>query len=502
MQHLRNNPWVWMFAVMVFFSGCGTRRESLSAAENIIVYALPDPASEIVECQTATFSVADCINQMSALKSASPTERWTLRIAPGTYSLKEAIVLFDVTRLRIEGAGATETTLIANGLPANRTTLQYFSVVVLDSSDVSLAGFKLSGNGLSGTRGIGACALPTSDIQGLAVEGMLFKDYRGYNFIAGNSLLPEHFTAIISDYGSTTAPGKQPLKALARYLSQLPPESLYCGGGIRNVSFARNTIQMRSVGFYFVPPTTLLTRSVAMPSPNTQGNAVPTWYSQSRELAARYSNIVVDHNTFVNDLTSATEATANDYHSAIKVGVSLGMRILSNQIDVRTLPQAFQSGAAINIAADCHDAEIDANTISLPVGNNTPNGIGVQSYYQTHTYYGFGDKKIFGAVSGLRITGNAFNDAKIRFADCCVQTSRSDFDGRPYCVERDALLQRGRMRENHYIGRNSKNGLANQDRNLVVKASADTAWVQFYRNLEATGDGGIYCRQNLDITYP
>lgn len=436
---------------------------------------------------------------------------WTIKIAAGTYSLKENILIFNVQNLTIQGANlynSAQTTLVANGLPSTRTTLEYFSIIISNASAVSLRGFKLSGNLLSGTRAIAVCALNGSSVKNLSIDHLQFKDYNYFNFIAGNSIATDNLTAIKNDFSGKTVPvAKQPLQAFANYLATIPQNQLFCGGPVQYLNFTYNTVYMRSVGFYFVPPTYQMSQTYVMPAPDPSASQVPAWYQAARQKASSFINVVVTGNSFLNDQTDPNQVAASDYHSALKLGMSLGMKISKNTIDAHTLPEAFQSGAAINIAADCYDAVVDSNTITLPSGNSHPNGVGIQLYYQRHEYYGFGTTKVFAAVNGTSVTNNRFNYAGIRLSDCCVQqdSTSSDlnlsFDGRPYCEERDALLQKGLYQESLFVGYNYKNGKANQDANLIFKASGDTAWVQYYEGLEASGQGGIYCRQYLGVTY-
>lgn len=468
-------------------------------------YTIPSSGTGFAECNSSGLNIADCINQLAAKKATLPLETWTLKINSGTFPLKEAILLHNVQNLTIEGASLTNpasTTLIANALPTNRTTLQYFSVIISDSKNVKLRGFKLDGYNLSGTRGIALCSSFGKAISNVTLDSLQMRNYLYFNIIGGNSIATENLSSIISSYATATLPSsKASLKQWANYLASFPSAQLYCGGDTDGLTLSNSTIYMKSVAFYFVPPTQQATYNVQVSQPNTSGSSLPSWYVQAKSYASQFTNIVVTKNQLLNDQTNESLVANSSYHSALKLGASIGIKVTQNNIDARTLPNAYGSGAAINVSSDCYDTLIDGNTIRLPTSSPYKHGIGLPMYYEQHIMYGLGDKMIFGQMTGTRLTNNAFYGAGIRLQDCCIKPSATGFDARPYCQQRDGLLGNGLTDDAIFIGYNSKDGSANRDLQLILRQSGETAWVQYYQNLAASGNGGIYCRQKVGVTY-
>lgn len=461
----------------------------------------PNSASAYAACKpgTSSTSVAHCLNWLVRQKDSAPLdEKWVITIASGQWKLKESIVIFNAHDIDIKGASTTpsQTELIANGLPANRGVHQYFSVIIMNAKNINLSYFKLNGNLLSGQRGITVCATQNAISDQTNFTSMELKNYNNFNVIVGNGISQENL-GIIATYSYPTS---DPLYYWIHSLKGI--DKPFCGGPTKNLKLSNSKIYMRSVGFYLVPPSGLSTKSYPVSSPNPNKASTPTWYSAAKTYAGNFSGIIVDHNTFQNDLTDPSQVDLNMYHSAMKLTWSSGTQITFNTINASTLPNAYGSGAAINLGAGTYNATVKGNTITLPAGSPYPYGIGVQSYYETHPTYGFGNLEVFGAISDIFIRENNLVNARIRFADCCIQNGSGAPNYRPYCQERDSIVSKHAFDENIWLSYNRMNGRAYMDQNLIWRQSAqEPSWVQYYQSLGAMGQGGISCRQYMGVTY-
>lgn len=494
----------------------GNSQRSVSVEKKVM--QIPDEASNIPECTQTFFNVADCINQLSVLKRAVAAEDWTIKISEGAYVLTEAIVLYNVENLAIEGASLADpsaTTLAVTNLLASRASLQYFTFLVGHSKNLAVRGLKLTGGNLSGQRAVGVCALPTDEVSDLMLDSLILMDYDYFNVIAGNSIPNDGMPAIVTQHANKNlGVTKQALVDFANHIASFAPEDAYCGGAVRNLTLARSKIYMRSVGFYFVPPTQNMTKAAIVNVPDPLGGTLPSWYADAKAVAAKFTGIVVMGNSFINALPNDPDQTKvdalikkNQYHSAMKIGGSVGLIVKNNVIDAADLPLAFRDGAAINLSSDAYDTVLDSNTIRLSSAATTPaGGVAIQLYFQDHSVFGYGTPKVFGAISGTEVKNNQFYNAPIRVADCCVKAAPTPsvpnpFDGRPYCLERDSLAKKGLFFDRISIHSNYRNGNLNEDSDLILLASSNTSWVNSYKALEAAGTGGISCRDSMDIQF-
>jgi len=464
---------------------------------------IPNPASPALFCRpgSSNYSFAYCFNWLVRQKDAYPEESWRIVIAPGYHTLKDNLLLFDVKNLEVAGANdssGTPPALHSDGLPANRLQYQYFTFLVINSKNVQIRNLQLFGENLSAQRGIGICALTGSRTEGISLKNLQFSDYRGSNVIAGNAISGASLTDI-SGYLLTG----NPIYKFGELLKGIPPPQRFCGGDLKSIAFTQSLVRTKSVGFYLVPPTASLSSNIFISPPTFPAVAAPAWYAAKDALAAHFSEIEVSDNRFVNAASTATEVRDNAFHSVMKLHNATNVRVLRNEIDLSTLPKDDDHILiGINLAAGLNGTHISDNTITMTPSMRYPFGMNLHNYFQGHDTYGFGDKRIFGPVTSVEVHRNQLNHAVIRFADCCVQEDASQPDYRPFCQELNDLVKNRAVLENIIIANNSSNGQANMDGNLVWRVSRQeraTAWYQSFVEKAEKNNGGIYCREYMDV---
>lgn len=170
---------VWVVAFLMFL-GCGITKDSdVGGSDKVSQAVSPSPTSEIippkelyipnalssfVTCRPGTsYCVAYCLNELLRKKNDVPEEFWRITIGPGEHRLKDSIVLLGTKNVDIVGQNdenGIPPTLTASGLPTNRLVHQHFSILILNSTNVTFRNLKLDGADLSAQRGIGVCATP------------------------------------------------------------------------------------------------------------------------------------------------------------------------------------------------------------------------------------------------------------------------------------------------------------------------------------------------------
>lgn len=473
---------------------------------NAQTFSLPMTDSPYVFCRSGVgFDIARCLNQIVANKTTA--EEWLVRIKPGRYSLKNNIVIHSVQNLTIEGEADTQLgfpNIYVGGLPKERNVLQYFSIIVADSKNIKIRKLKLFGENLQAQRAMTICPTPGNEVRNLELSYLTFKDFTTFTVLVGNGLSETH----LEKAALLKMPDAPAHTGFINKVKNLSAGNRFCGGDVHGLQFANNTVFMKSVGFYLVPPTGKLTSGIAIDEPRPR-IAPPLWYQNEEATAGKYTEIVIQNNRFLNDLHIADSAEeikqlkANGFHSALKLHHSKGTRVINNYIDGGSSKNIFSSGAAINIAPGMYGLLVEGNTIKLAKDRpRYPHGIGILSGYLSHTMYGIGDKGIFGALSRITIRNNKLSYAKVRFADCCVQEGPTAFNSLPYCRERDQIVRDHIFHENIRLEDNWQNGLAKYDGNLIFKSSRDEkAWVDYWKEQEKLGLGAIYCRTTLGVYY-
>ena len=464
---------------------------------------LPSPTSPLAFCRPAesNYNLAYCLNSLIREKDAYPNQNWRISIAPGSHSLKDNVMVFGVQNLEIVGisdTGGRAPQLHSDGLPTSRLQYQYYTFLIANAVNVTVRNLELFGENLGAQRGIAVCSLPGFVMDRITLRNLTFTDYQSYATIVGNGILE----ASLNDIAGYMSPGN-PTQKFIDYLHNLTVPRV-CSGEVRNLLFTENLVKAKNVGFYLVPPTAKATENIVVDPPVAYGpNQVPGWYFAKDAFAARYSGIEVSHNRFENATTGATEAQDNKFHSVLKLHGALGVRVIDNQVDLSTLPRNDTHVLiGINLAAGLVGAIVQDNVITLPPNMLYPYAINIQSYFQGHDDYGFGDKKIFGPTIGTQINHNNVVNGVIRFSDCCVQEDAGSPDYRPYCRELDGLVGPRIMRENISLNNNAQNGQTMRDANLIWRISqkeSSTAWFQGYVTRGQQGNGGIYCRQYMDV---
>ncbi len=452
---------------------------------------IPDASPSAPDsCRAGTgLSVAHCLNRIVRLKDAYRTQSWRVTIQAGSYDLKETILLFGVENLEIRGLG---TELHARGAPSERKHHQYYSVLILNSKNVTLRQLRFFGDGLSAQRAVGICSTPGVSTNNVTLTQLELKDYPYFNVLVGNAPSAESFETIATYPQSDPS---DPAQYFIRFVRDLPSSNRFCGGEIHGVAFRQNRVFMKSVGFYVVPTMARLSASVPVSQPVLAPTKVPAWYAAADAYSRKYDGIEVDRNEFLNDLRDAEQAKANQYHSAMKFQWTSGARITGNTIDATTLPKAFESGAAINFGPGMFRTLIQSNTIKMPANLPYAFGVNILSNYLRHPVYGFGDKQIFGADSDITVTRNNFVNSTVRFMDCSVQLDAADLDTRPFSRERDELVKRGLFNELIKVQWNLRNGFPFQDRALIRRQSThEPDWVKSH-------EGRILCRSDLRIQF-
>lgn len=398
---------------------------ALPPGQPVTIAEVPDAASAIAACRPSSFELGECVNRLVYEKSAN--EKLRILLAPGNYALRSTIFIFDRKNIEIVGkAGPTFTKVsLGAGIHAPDASSpyspidSYFSVSVVDSSDVTVRDIGFSGSDDGAQRGFAACATEGREVNGLSIRGNTASGFGNFFAIIGQAFAyADHYMANLP--ADTRHWSNRPwVQEFMQRLGEVPASPLRrgCVGSIRNVRFTENTMDLRNVGFY----TAMYSRIVGQ-SPLI---APDNWAAAAEDFSGRNTNYYVARNSFRIEPDCGT----HQCHSAMKWQGQRGVLIEDNVIDTRLSRDAFGAGAAINIAFEMVDVAIRGNRILFPIDHRYAwQGISFAAGFNPHKWYGVGDLTSvypsgdYGLTTpafNVRITGNTLVNTGIRFLDNC-----------------------------------------------------------------------------------
>lgn len=452
----------------------------------------PNAAQAYWFCRPATLNFGYCFNAL--MRSKNPQQPLRILVQPGTYQLVEGMVVIDADQVEVVGVADAQGNfpeLLSANSSLGRLAHQYFSFLVINSTNVAIENLRLNGADILGQRAIGICATPdpVKKIANISLNHLSLSRFQGFNIMVGESLTTEHIEKIAGYLYYPQEP-LWPMKAWAK--QAVDDGKAFCGGSYSNVSLTESEVKMKSVAFYLTPPFAKMSDNIIIGSPLDSG--VPQWYAQRAEKAQQISGVEVAHNRFIAENLTDTQYDPRNFHSVIKLHNTVHAKVANNFIDLSPLQQLNPSRiiVGINVASGVIDSEIKNNEIKYPAHLRSRFAVNLQVAIEGHVTYGFGDKALFGSVSGVKVESNSIQNGVIRFSDCSVFESQALIDYRPYTQQLNELVRSRQLRERILLAYNSENGQPNRDANLIWRQGVnEPTW--------KSGKSAIYCRDSFDV---
>lgn len=400
--------------------------DSVVNGVTVNVVNIPDSGSSIPACTNASMAagtIGKCINTLIAQKS--PTAALRIKIGDGTYTMNETVFLYNNNMVGICGSntsGAVTLALGASILPLDHLD-KYFAFNVFDSNYVTISGLTLNSDStsFSAQRGIAVCPTGRNALQNIRMDHLTANNFTYLFAILGRTLDESQMVAISNYSTSDTYITSRPtLLNLVTYLKNSANAAhRNCHGGVGNVTFEQNTLNLLDVGFY------LTTYSVTDPSevattPDGGVVSLSNWPTLAEYYSQNSFNYNISNNNFIMAPKPSGQTQADN---AMKLNGGKNIQIISNTIDSTNNAYTFAGGGAINLAYDLKNVSVSQNTIRFPSNHIAPDqGIAVTHHMACHPWFGMGVDGLTAPVRNLTINDNQLYGARIRLFDVCMKT--------------------------------------------------------------------------------
>ncbi len=364
----------------------------------------------------------------------------SIRIAPGSYDFAESLVIYRTKNVRILGStdifGRPLTTLRMSDAARARApedVLGRYMIQLVDSQGFTLDRLILDGGQPAAQPGafpVGAiAACPMNDgLLDVNVNRVTFSNFRGFTTLWGG-VFGDNLTKYFLPITTPMVAGRKRLQDEMRANTQRGT----CSGDMLRLKFDSNTVNMKSVGFYLVPTTAEMTHSIKVDVLTGTPPGSRDWLTVATEAAARTRDIAVVNNRFIVDLPAAEASQNSTYmHSAMKLHGTQGLRIEGNRFEDSGNCNAFDSGAAVNLAAGNFGVSIARNSFHFTApacrsAIGVHSAIAVHAGFGMHVFYGVGNGSsdqalvapVFGPSRDVDVRDNVFMNSRIKIDDAC-----------------------------------------------------------------------------------
>lgn len=415
-------------------------------------FSIPSVIENIPECNENT-KLAQCINRLLEEKKVAE-EKVIITIEPGEYTLDYPIIIFQKNGVEIRGESAISkphivVALLDSSTPPKRQVdkkrpIFFYTINIIDSQDITIDNIDLtSPPTLTGQRAIVACPTKETIIRGITISRNVLSDFTAYNVLLGR-VYSEEMLEGVSKLDDVLADSDPTLAAEKRFISFLKndPNNRVCGGGVSDVVFKDNTINMRTVGFYTDPYTAYQTRDytikMKIPGENpTIDEKTNEWNVVEERATSLSANYQVTGNRFVTR-DNLSEVEAKDYlHSAIKIQGNKNFLFENNTITTGTGVhnlKVFGAGAGLNIASGMEHVSVSNNEFIFDQNHQYKVAINIHNYFGYHKWFGLGRDKLTVPAKNIYIESNKLINSRIaiptysinfdpQYINACLSTS-------------------------------------------------------------------------------